>query len=533
MAAVDPAELIAEEGLALERQGDRAGARGAFERALRSLDGSESDLPAKLTRWIGRTYMNEGNLESAIEYGALSLSIAQAHGDLVGAAHAANLLGSSHLLRGDLEEAMALLQECRANALQAGDPELVPMVDQNLGIIANIQGNLSRALEHYHSSLKGFRAAGMEDHVGYVLNNLGMLHTDRREWEEAAIKLDEAEASAERSGNALTRVMVEVNRAEMWIERRDLVRARNACDRAKAWSQEHEITRAEGELLKHYGVIAREQMDYAGAEGCLTRAAGIAEGRQDLLLGAEVAREQARLAWRQQRHQETLRHLNRAHTLFTQLHARRELADITGRLHELEGMFVDIVSRWSDSIESADRYTQGHCERVADYACTLARAVGLDERDLFWFRLGALLHDVGKIVVPPEILNKGGAFTDEERVIMEKHPDAGVALLAGVEFPWDIRPMVRFHHERWDGGGYPTGIAGEEIPLSARILCIADVYDALSSDRPYRPAHSPAESIRIMTTHMRDHFDPELLDRWLEIAPNLGASRRPFPTVPS
>jgi putative nucleotidyltransferase with HDIG domain len=173
-------------------------------------------------------------------------------------------------------------------------------------------------------------------------------------------------------------------------------------------------------------------------------------------------------------------------------------------------MFLHIVSLWGQSIESADRYTQGHCQRVADRACALASAVGFDGGTLLWFRMGALLHDVGKIEVPPEILNKPGPLTPEERAVMERHPDAGVALIDDIEFPWDVRPMVRHHHEAWDGSGYPGHLAGEEIPLSARILCVADVYDALATDRPYRKAFSHDRTLDIMQADAGRIFDPAL-----------------------
>jgi putative nucleotidyltransferase with HDIG domain len=190
---------------------------------------------------------------------------------------------------------------------------------------------------------------------------------------------------------------------------------------------------------------------------------------------------------------------------------------VDARLAGLESTFLNIVAEWGQSIESADRYTQGHCERVANYACSLAAAAGVEPEVLLWFRMGALLHDVGKIVVPPEILNKDGAFTPEERRLMQHHPDAGVELLGGIEFPWDIRPMVRHHHEAWDGSGYPQGLAGEDIPLSARILCVADVYDALATDRPYRPAFSHAETLRIMAAESGTRLDPRLFALFQEL----------------
>jgi putative nucleotidyltransferase with HDIG domain len=142
--------------------------------------------------------------------------------------------------------------------------------------------------------------------------------------------------------------------------------------------------------------------------------------------------------------------------------------------------------------------------------------------------VGALLHDVGKIVVPSDILNNPDMLTPAERAIMEKHPVAGVELLRDVEFPWDVLPMIRGHHERWDGHGYPDALAGENIPLSARILCVADVYDALTSHRPYRKAYDPAEALRLMQADVGRHFDPEILARFvrlLEQPPTLSAVR--------
>jgi putative nucleotidyltransferase with HDIG domain len=147
---------------------------------------------------------------------------------------------------------------------------------------------------------------------------------------------------------------------------------------------------------------------------------------------------------------------------------------------------------------------------VTEYAVRLAEAAGFDERTLFWFRMGALLHDVGKLVVPSEVLNKPGMLTPEERRLMEHHPVAGVELVAGIDFPWDIRPMIRHHHEWWNGSGYPDKLAGADIPLAARILCIADVYDALTTDRPYRPAYTHERAIEIMEADAGRLFDPSL-----------------------
>ena len=180
----------------------------------------------------------------------------------------------------------------------------------------------------------------------------------------------------------------------------------------------------------------------------------------------------------------------------------------------LEERLYTVVMRWARTIESKDAYTRGHCERVASYATALARDVGFDGITMFWFRIGALLHDVGKVVVPSEILNKPGRLTDDERAIMERHAAAGADLLSTIEFPCDILPMIRGHHERWDGRGYPDGLAGETIPLSARIICVADVFDALTTDRPYRRGYSREKALEIMAADRDTAFDGVLFARF-------------------
>jgi putative nucleotidyltransferase with HDIG domain len=196
--------------------------------------------------------------------------------------------------------------------------------------------------------------------------------------------------------------------------------------------------------------------------------------------------------------------------MFTKLRAGLDLSDLAERVGRLETRFYDVVHVWAQTIESKDVHTLGHCERVAEYACALARETGMDELTLFWFRIGALLHDVGKIVVPVEILNKPGPLDPQEREIMERHAAAGSDLLRDVDFPWDVLPMVRGHHERWDGTGYPDRLAGENIPRTARLLCVADVFDALTSDRPYRKAFSREDALALMSAQEGRLFDPEL-----------------------
>jgi putative nucleotidyltransferase with HDIG domain len=210
-------------------------------------------------------------------------------------------------------------------------------------------------------------------------------------------------------------------------------------------------------------------------------------------------------------------HLNRGHRIFTQLGAKRDVADIDRRNARLERHFLEAVRHWSGSIESKDRYTQGHCERVADLACALALRAGLEARELFWFRIGAIVHDVGKLIIPSDILNKPGKLAPDEWELIKRHPVAGVEMLSDMDFPGDVIPMVRSHHERWDGQGYPDQLAGEAIPRSARMLCIADVYDALTSKRSYKGALAHDAAMIVMKGDSGTQFDPELFAQFEEM----------------
>jgi putative nucleotidyltransferase with HDIG domain len=516
------ADIVAR-GQAAEREGHRDDACALYEQALYGLRGAEhAPLACALLRWVARCRLDAGDLDAAHETAEAALAVAEAADDGAALAHSLNVLANVLRTRGELDDAQALYHRARHAARRAGEATLVAMVEQNLGVVSNIRGDFREALRRYRASLAAHRALGEHHYAAHVLNNLGMLYTDQRHWDAAERSYAEALEICARLGDAGTRLRVENNRVELLAAQGRWAQARHAGRAALALAGELGDAFGQAEAHKHLGVIARETEALAEADEHLSAAAAIASERGELLLGAEAARELAMLHWKRHHHRETLRQLNRAHRLFARLNARRDLADITARQHDLEAMFLHIVGMWSDSIESADHYTRGHCERVADRACTLARAVGYDEPTLLWFRMGALLHDVGKIVVPPEILNKPGPLTPEERAVMERHPDAGVELIDDIEFPWDVRPMVRHHHEAWNGTGYPGRLAGEEIPLSARILCVADVYDALATDRPYRPAFTHARTMEIMNGDAGRIFDPELFAVFREVcaAPN-------------
>jgi putative two-component system response regulator len=176
--------------------------------------------------------------------------------------------------------------------------------------------------------------------------------------------------------------------------------------------------------------------------------------------------------------------------------------------------YIGIVATLIEAVEAKDRFNRGHSRRVAELAARFAKLLQLPRREAELLETGAKLHDIGKIGVPEEILNKPGKLTVEEFDVIKAHPVIGEQILRPLEFLADARPIVRHHHERWDGSGYPDGLKGAEIPRAAAILSICDAYDALTSDRPYRPGLPALEALAILEQGAGSQWHPDLVQRF-------------------
>jgi putative nucleotidyltransferase with HDIG domain len=266
-----------------------------------------------------------------------------------------------------------------------------------------------------------------------------------------------------------------------------------------------------GSAYRLIGIVFRETGRHVLAESRLRSAIELAVKVGSVLHEAEGSRELAVLYQAMGRNQDALSLLNTAHRLFKRLEAQRDLVNVAGKVDALETTYFAVVRDWGQSIESSDSYTFGHCERVADAAVAVAFQLGLDEHQQKLIRLGAYLHDVGKVKVPHEVLNKPGPLTREEFEVMQMHPVWGIELLASVEFPWELKPIIRWHHEKYDGTGYPDRLLGDEIPLSAQVVGIVDVYDALTTTRAYRKALSHETAVAEITK-CRGHWSPQVFE---------------------
>jgi HD-GYP domain-containing protein (c-di-GMP phosphodiesterase class II) len=194
---------------------------------------------------------------------------------------------------------------------------------------------------------------------------------------------------------------------------------------------------------------------------------------------------------------------------------------------QLQRAYLDTVNALVNSLEARDNYTRGHTGRVTIFTREIAKNMGLKDEALFTIELGALLHDVGKIGVPDAILNKAGPLDKDEFEIIKKHPDKGILILENVVYLKQAVPAVLYHHERFDGSGYPRKIDGKNIPLSGRIIAIADSFDAMTSDRPYRPRMKFSMATEELIKGSGTQFDPEIVDVFLRVW-----DKKKFDTLP-
>lgn len=194
--------------------------------------------------------------------------------------------------------------------------------------------------------------------------------------------------------------------------------------------------------------------------------------------------------------------------------------ELTSTYEKLENAYLDSIQTLRYTIEAKDIYTRGHSDRVAEFSVLIGKKLGLSENDLKTLRIGGLFHDIGKIGVPDSILQKTDKLTDDEYSQIKQHPNIGVHILSNASIFNDILPIVEYHHERYDGNGYPKRLAGENIPFLARIAAVADSFDAMASRRAYRDSLPLEKIISEFERCKGTQFDPKLADVFLDILKN-------------
>jgi putative nucleotidyltransferase with HDIG domain len=496
-----------------ERAGEITEAVGGYEAAIEAAErDGQSTLLAEALRRLAVARHHLGDVAQARDLAHRSYAVARSADHRLLAAEALNTLGGLKLATGSPEDARATF--LRALELGSASRTLRARVEQNLGILANIQGDLVEATARYQRSLESYRAARDASGCAIAYNNLGVVSADREQYTDAERYFSQSRAIAERTGDIHLQAICLVNLADVDVARQRFENARQHAEKALALLDRLGIQGAKADAYRVLGVVFRETGRLTLAESRLATAIEVAAAAGSVLAEAEASREMAVLHQAMGRNQDALRLLNTAHRLFRRLDARVDLVHVGGKMAELEATYLAVVRAWGQSIEASDPYTFGHCERVARNAVTMARLLDLPEEEETTVLLGAYLHDVGKLRVPHEILNKPAVLTADERAIVRMHPIWGLELLGNVEFPWDIVPIIRSHHERWDGSGYPDGLVADAIPIAAHIVGILDAYDSMVTERPYQPALPPSEAIETLARH-REHWAPRVFEAFV------------------
>jgi putative nucleotidyltransferase with HDIG domain len=201
------------------------------------------------------------------------------------------------------------------------------------------------------------------------------------------------------------------------------------------------------------------------------------------------------------------------------------VADAHRHVQQLNRLYLSTIETLAMAIDAKDQVTHGHIRRVQDDSVALATHMGIRDSELIQaIEAASLLHDMGKLAVPEHVLNKPGRLTTKELAVMKTHAAVGADILSAIDFPYPVVPIVRHHHENWDGTGYPDGLCGTDIPIGARILAVVDCYDALTSDRPYRKSLSRDEAVAILLERRGTMYDPLVVDAFIAMQ----VSQRPM-----
>ncbi|MBW3660123.1 MAG: tetratricopeptide repeat protein [Gemmatimonadetes bacterium] len=428
-------------------------------------------------------------------------------------------LGIVEFERGNLRDAERRFLDALEVARALDSASAMGAALLNLGAVANVRGRFERALEYYWKGRRAHHRAGDLAGEAQALNNLGILLADQKRWSGASRSYRMARRLAIEAGDDALVGLIALNAAEVEIEAERLSEARDACDEAVERLTVVNDALGIAEAYRHYGEIFRKSGKIALARAHFERAARQGRKLDAPLTEAEALRELGHLHLSKGRHRSALESFARSLKLFRLLEAAHDLADLEEKIGDLETLVVQLVERLGRQVESrGGAYLYGHSARVAEYAVAIACDLGFGPDQMKGILVAGYLHDIGKLEIDSAILNKEGRLTEREMAEIQRHPELAVEHLKRFELPWDVESMIRGHHERYDGTGYPDGLAGERIPLGARILLIADVFDALSTARPYRDPWSREQTLTYLEMSGGTLSDPEITGVFVEIA---------------
>ncbi len=506
-------ELYREKGKVFASQGKHEEAIREYQKILKYCrDSSHLVVKAETFNQVGQLLAKKGDHDRALGYLQRAIGAYRRLQDKPGMCKALRNLGVIYVQLGEFEEAELNYHEAVELAEGIRDRMLYADLVNNLGAIKNMKGNWEEALDLYHESLEIYEANDEIRKCAYTRNNLAITLCERGFYSRAFEYFLKAHKTALEIKDGSLALIVDINLADLYLKEKQYDQASAHCIRA----EEHlmESKSVNGNLVETWkiaGKIAYQRKDYDTALQYFNDAHKTAREIGAKFLEAEVLMERGVLYGAMKRNLDALTDLEGSYAIYNSLKAEGKREQTERVIDSIEKLYLEVFESMAREVDRKDEYTKGHSDRVASLALLLARELGIRGHALKTIVAAALLHDIGKLKIEDNILKKPGRLTDHEFDCIQKHPEVGVELLRRMEFPWDIKPLILHHHEKLDGTGYPLGLKGEDIPLGARIICIVDVFDALTSDRVYRAAYDTERALAIMLEGSGSSFDPVLL----------------------
>lgn len=505
--------LHREKGSSFSSLGKHEEAIAEYQKILRFCrDSSHLSMKSEMFAQIGQLLAKKGDHDRALGYLQRAIGSYRRLGDKIGLCKALRNLGVVYVELGEFHEAETHYDEAIRVAINLEDKLVYADLVNNFGTVKNMQGDWEEALSLYRESLEIYEARREIRKSGYTKNNIAITMAEQGMNEKAFDYFLQADEIAREVKDLSLALIVDINLADLYLKKNSLAKARHHCEKALQFLTDNDLKNGNMvEAIKIEGKVAFAEKDYDKALTCFTESLELSQVIGAQFLEAEVLLERGTLFRAMEQHLEALSDLEASYHIYRTLKAESKREQTEKIIGSIERLYLDIFQSMAAKVDLKDKYTKGHSDRVAALALILCRNLGMNTSLLKTIVAAALLHDIGKIKIDDAILNKEGKLTDEEYREIQRHPELGVELLRAKWFPWDIKPLILGHHEKMNGKGYPHGLKGEDIPLGARIICIVDVFDALTSDRIYRDAFSVPKALEIMEDESGTSFDPVIL----------------------
>lgn len=513
-----------------------------WEKAISSLEIAESLYQANyLTACVAQALKTRGKLlrckarwDEALKAYRLALSIYEKLNNKYGLSDIYNSMAITNFERGNWDEAEKQYLHA-LDLIEETSPALSAKIYNNLGALYNARGNSDKAISTYLRSIPDFERSENILGLAQVYNNLGMSFANKGDWQNAASYYEKSLQLSRKLDEQDLIALTYLNLAQLHVNTQSPAQAQEYCKLALGILQQIDDQLGIAEAHKILGVTERLNKNWSKARYHFEQSIMLNEKLSSPLGLAEAYLEFGLACKDAGKHEEAHSLLSKSLTIFEKLKAKKNIESVRTEVTRLDKLYLNIIEALGAAVENKDPYTMGHSSRVAYYSLLLAKKLMLPPETIKGILIAAYLHDIGKIYVEDEILNKPGKLTSLEFEVIKRHPEMGVASLSAVEFPWEVKQYILHHHERYDGSGYPCGLKGDEIPIGAQIIAIADFFDAMTSERSYRPAWSQAQAISIIVNNRNVLFGGIIVDTfvWLVEQGIISANSEARYTMPS